>query len=178
MSFCIKRKSENVSGKFPIKNIILCYLSGFHWLSNRQRLHRKYSFSQINLNSILVFCPFSPLLCPSILNLALIWLVWMFCPKQSTLICPYLELSFHVEREFSFMFQSFIEFLSSCPFQPTPLSPLLQKISSQSNNSPDKFNIAPVNIADVRFFGHKENHLIKVNVLFVLFAVWYWKWWG
>lgn len=76
-----------------------------------------------------------------------------------------------MEREFSFMFQSFIEFLSSCPFQPTPLSPLLQKISSQSNNSPDKFNIAPVNIADVRFFGHKENHLIKVNVLFVLFAV-------
>ena len=70
--------------------------------------------------------------------------------------------------------------LSFCQVVPSsqPPPPLLQKISSQSNNSPDKFNIAPVNIADVRFFGHKENHLIKVNVLFVLFAVWYWKWWG
>ena len=104
MSFCITRQSDNLSEKFPIKNIILCYLSGFHWLSNRQRLHRKYSISN-KFQSYLSFVLILPLVCPSILNLALIWLVWMFCPKQSTLICPSgIELScgkgifFHVSN--------------------------------------------------------------------------------
>ena len=92
--------------------------------------------SQIDLNSIFAFLSF---IC---FGLTCLCECFVLTLKQSTLICPSLELSFHVEREFSFMFQSFIEFLSSCPFQPKPPSASENQLS-QSNNSPDKFNIAP-----------------------------------
>ena len=139
------------------------HFSGFHGFNNRQRLHREYLFFKIFL-----VCPFHP--CFVLVKiLALPWLAWLFVHNNQQWFA-------HLEPwAFMWNFLScFKVLLSFCQVVPSsPPSPMLQKISSQSNNSPDKFNIAPNH-------QHCYSEIFDVNInvfaLFVLFAVWYWKW--
>ena len=94
----------------------------------------------VSIYSLRYFClSFSSLFCPFIKILALLWLAWLFVHNNQQWFA-------HLEPwAFMWNFLScFKVLLSFCQVVPSsPPSPMLQKISSQSNNSPDKFNIAP-----------------------------------
>ena len=124
--------------------IIKCsHFAGFHGFNNRQRLHREYLFFNIFL-----VCPFHP----CFVLLSRYWLCFDLRDYLSITINnglpiwslePSCGIFFHVSKFY---------WVSVKLSLPAPPSPMLQKISSQSNNSPDKFNIAPIiNIASLRF---------------------------